>query len=226
MSIEQRTQRAGEDVRQQLDDWAEEQGGWQIGHKPKNDADWLLELRLSVERLGVMQEPTFLMGRPPETPDDWQREIQLRDFELRLRDIERKWQNDLDERNFRTQLEYKAAEQAARGDNVRSYVLLAVVAAVVGTPIIAMLAGLDAEAFGQFLAPVTGIAGTVIGYWFGQRGGQTTVLTPPQGQTPGSQSGSVPLPSSSTMPISPAERSETATTKPSGEGEGKPVPPR
>jgi hypothetical protein len=51
--------------------------------------------------------------------------------------------------------------------NARSYVLFAVVAALVLMPIIAMLLKLDPTTFGTYLAPITGIAGTIVGYWFG-----------------------------------------------------------
>lgn len=45
--------------------------------------------------------------------------------------------------------------------------LLLVVLAVVAMPVIAILIGLSPEDFGAYIAPVTGIAGTVVGYWFG-----------------------------------------------------------
>jgi hypothetical protein len=35
-------------------------------------------------------------------------------------------------------------------------------------PIIAILIDLNPTDFGTYIAPVTGIAGTVVGYWFGQ----------------------------------------------------------
>jgi hypothetical protein len=34
-------------------------------------------------------------------------------------------------------------------------------------PIIAMALRLDPTTFGSYLAPVTAIAGTIVGYWFG-----------------------------------------------------------
>jgi hypothetical protein len=56
---------------------------------------------------------------------------------------------------------------AVRAYNTRSIVLLLVVLAVVAMPIIAILLKLAPADFGTFIAPVTGIAGTVVGYWFG-----------------------------------------------------------
>jgi hypothetical protein len=40
----------------------------------------------------------------------------------------------------------------------------------VGMPVIAMVTKLDPQTFGSYIAPVTGIAGTVVGYWFGTLG--------------------------------------------------------
>lgn len=62
-----------------------------------------------------------------------------------------------------------AREQAARADNVRSTVLFAVILVIVASPIIGMLMGIDPQAFSAYMAPVTGLAGTIVGYWFGQR---------------------------------------------------------
>jgi hypothetical protein len=56
---------------------------------------------------------------------------------------------------------------ARRAYNTRSIVLLLVVLAIVSMPIIGILAHLNPQSFGTFIAPVTGIAGTVVGYWFG-----------------------------------------------------------
>jgi hypothetical protein len=69
------------------------------------------------------------------------------------------------------------SDEAHRAINIRGYVLVGVVAAVVSMPLIAMLLRLDPDTFGAFIAPVTGIAGTVVGYWFGTVGqvpGQST----------------------------------------------------
>jgi hypothetical protein len=61
-----------------------------------------------------------------------------------------------------------AVDQADRSNfNARSITLYLVVLAVVAMPAIAMIIKLSPEAFGSYIAPVTGIAGTVVGYWFG-----------------------------------------------------------
>jgi hypothetical protein len=56
---------------------------------------------------------------------------------------------------------------ARRAYNTRSIVLLLVVLAIVLMPIIGIIGHLNPQSFGTFIAPVTGIAGTVVGYWFG-----------------------------------------------------------
>ena len=75
--------------------------------------------------------------------------------------------------------ESAVSAEARRAITVRGYVLLGVVAAVVAMPLIGMLLKLNPQTFGAFIAPVTGIAGTVVGYWFGTVGQGTT---PPEGQ--------------------------------------------
>jgi hypothetical protein len=61
---------------------------------------------------------------------------------------------------------------AARAYQTRSIVLFLVVLAVVAMPLIAILLHLPPADFGTYIAPVTGIAGTVVGYWFGERSQQ------------------------------------------------------
>lgn len=67
--------------------------------------------------------------------------------------------------------------ETARQTFIRSIVLLLVVLAVVMMPIIAILTELDPDSFGTYIAPITGIAGTVVGFWFGtieRKSSQTT----------------------------------------------------
>jgi lipopolysaccharide export LptBFGC system permease protein LptF len=66
--------------------------------------------------------------------------------------------------------ENAVSAEARRAVAVRGYALFGVVAAVVAMPLLAMALGLDPQAFGSYMAPVTGIAGTVVGYWFGAVG--------------------------------------------------------
>src|ERR671910_3553506 len=56
---------------------------------------------------------------------------------------------------------------AIRSYRARSIVLLLVVLSVVAMPIIAMVSNINPETFAAYIAPVTAITGTVIGYWFG-----------------------------------------------------------
>jgi len=61
------------------------------------------------------------------------------------------------------------AKKESMGDRIRSGVLYLLVAALVLMPLLAMsVFRVPADQFSQFIAPVTGIAGTVIGYWFGR----------------------------------------------------------
>jgi hypothetical protein len=53
---------------------------------------------------------------------------------------------------------------------VRSVILVMVVAVVAAMSIIALVLQLDPHVFTTYLAPIVGIAGTVIGYWFGSAG--------------------------------------------------------
>lgn len=57
---------------------------------------------------------------------------------------------------------------AILGEVVRSIVLILVVLAILITPLIGILQGIPTEEFASYIAPVTGLAGTVVGYWFGQ----------------------------------------------------------
>jgi hypothetical protein len=71
---------------------------------------------------------------------------------------------ELERVNLEARLQYS-------NDRTRGIVLYLVVAALVLMPIFAMSNwGVSAEQFAQYIAPVTGIAGTILGYWFGQGG--------------------------------------------------------
>jgi hypothetical protein len=62
----------------------------------------------------------------------------------------------------------EAVDRADRSSfNARSITLYLVVLAVVAMPFVAMIIHLSPQAFGSYIAPITAIAGTVVGYWFG-----------------------------------------------------------
>jgi hypothetical protein len=63
------------------------------------------------------------------------------------------------------------SEEARSRVNARTITLLFVIAAVVAMPILAIWLNIDPERFGSYIAPVTAIAGTVVGYWFSSAGG-------------------------------------------------------
>jgi lipopolysaccharide export LptBFGC system permease protein LptF len=96
--------------------------------------------------------------------------------ERRRQQAEDKFKAALDEhinRAYQLGSANAVSREALRAVSVRSYVLLGVVAAVVAMPLIAMFFKLDPQAFGAYIAPVTGITGTIVGYWFGTVGQAT-----------------------------------------------------
>ncbi|MGB9474037.1 MAG: hypothetical protein WCE87_03090, partial [Candidatus Udaeobacter sp.] len=54
-------------------------------------------------------------------------------------------------------------------DMMRSIVLALVVVAAVVAPIVAISHKMDPAVFVQYITPITGITGTVLGYWFGRQ---------------------------------------------------------
>jgi uncharacterized BrkB/YihY/UPF0761 family membrane protein len=88
------------------------------------------------------------------------------------------WENRVREKEYELQQlrdRFDAAEAKRRSqresftDKIRSIVLLLVVFALVATPLgIVLRSNITPSDFAQYMAPVTGIAGTIIGYWFGK----------------------------------------------------------
>jgi hypothetical protein len=73
------------------------------------------------------------------------------------------------EEKLRSEVDSLNARLRYTNDRVRSIILYLVVLALVTTPLVAMgLFHTTAEEFSQYIAPITGIAGTVLGYWFGR----------------------------------------------------------
>ena len=60
--------------------------------------------------------------------------------------------------------EVRRKVQESRG---RGFVIILVVVTLIAAPLVAMLVHASPTDFSALMAPVTGIAGTVIGYWFG-----------------------------------------------------------
>ncbi|MEV8104749.1 hypothetical protein [Streptomyces sp. NPDC088135] len=175
---------------------------WQMGRMPETEQDWLTEYRLMVksdvsstrlwsaqrkenerlaqqvadlteekQRIAAQQrQPTFHLGKRPETPEEI-------DAEVRLREIERHWEVELADRRHRAELSFEQSGLVRRAEGVRGWALVAVVFAIIASPWVAMVAGIAAKDFSLYVTPVTGIAGAIIGYWFGQ--GQQNELRPP-----------------------------------------------
>lgn len=110
------------------------------------------------------------------------------EFELKRRELEQKAdiakadqerqasiaRADQEHREMMFNLDLKRAEFEARikytDNRTRGIVLYLVVAALVLMPVYAMsTAGVSPQEFAQYIAPITGIAGTVLGYWFGRQ---------------------------------------------------------
>jgi hypothetical protein len=57
----------------------------------------------------------------------------------------------------------------ARSEALRGIILFLVVLTTVVAAFWAMINETDTKDFAEYMAPVTGLAGTIVGYWFGQR---------------------------------------------------------
>jgi hypothetical protein len=57
----------------------------------------------------------------------------------------------------------------ARSEALRGIILFLVVLTTVVAAFWAMINETDTKDFAAYMAPVTGLAGTIVGYWFGQR---------------------------------------------------------
>jgi hypothetical protein len=155
------------------------------------EARALAELALPIITRPPREEAAF----PPEfenkqEEEKWYADQQAKrekweaDSKLRQEEATTRFQRELDERlaeAYEAGAQRAVSAEARRAVAVRGYVLLGVVAAVVSMPLIGMLLKLDPDTFGAFIAPVTGIAGTIVGYWFGTVGqvpGQGTTQPP------------------------------------------------
>lgn len=74
------------------------------------------------------------------------------------------------EAEARYQAQMQRLRMLSRADLFRAIALITVIVAIVATPIYAMTVKVTSQAFAAYIAPVTGIAGAVIGYWFGATG--------------------------------------------------------
>jgi hypothetical protein len=100
-------------------------------------------------------------GERPSNDREWQ-------LEYTFRQLDNERLSNQAALELKYQLMYSSMTQAARGTWVRSLVLVAIVVAIIAMPIVGIIAGIPAQTFSQFIAPITGIGGTVLGYWFGQ----------------------------------------------------------
>jgi len=108
-----------------------------------------------------ISQPPFHLGKRPETPGEV-------DAEVRLREIERRWEVELEDRKHRADLAFEQSGLIRRAEGIRGWALVAVVFSIIASPWVAMICGVAAKDFSLYVTPVTGIAGAIIGYWFGQ----------------------------------------------------------
>ncbi|NUR03912.1 MAG: hypothetical protein HOY79_47605 [Streptomyces sp.] len=166
---------------------------WKMGRMPVSEQDWITEYRLlqksdqislslwrdrrdEVDELtrqvadlteenrqlaAERKKPAFHLGKRPETPEEIEAEV-------RLREIERRWEVELADRKHRADLAFEQSGLVRRAEGVRGWALVAVVFAIIASPWVAMIADVAARDFSLYVTPVTGIAGAIIGYWFGQ----------------------------------------------------------
>jgi hypothetical protein len=127
----------------------------------------------------AMQAGSVNVVAPPSEREESPQEIQkrIRETDRRKDEALQTFKRTLLDREVDAYL--KGADtaidrEAKRAYNIRSIVLLLVVLAVVLMPVVAIIAGLSTQDFGSYIAPITAIAGTVVGHWFGERGRTTT----------------------------------------------------
>jgi hypothetical protein len=142
-------------------------GQWRIGRQPRDSQDWALETRLRLAQAPAAagttpQDSEWATGRRPETEREWQ-------LEYSFRELENVRKNEQAQRQVQYEASVEAARESLRSTSVRSWVLLAIVASIIVMPAVAMATGVAAQSFSEYIAPVTGIAGTVLGYWFSQQ---------------------------------------------------------
>jgi hypothetical protein len=137
---------------------------WRRGRAPTTFQEMCHEFDLierEYEEKLAVKPPVFMIGHEPNDQGETDRE-------LRLRESERRLTLEAEDRRRVADHDYELALAARRGTRVRAWALMLVVLAVVATPIFAILLEVPANDFSQYIAPVTAIAGAVIGYWFGQ----------------------------------------------------------
>ena len=146
-----------------------------------SQALWLSEIELKglselgaatlARRYGSLAEPYSPNATPEEIAE---RQARQEEEDQKLREAAsraaERFAQELDDRLGRAYTEgwQRAEAESGRRDALfRGYVLYVVVAAVVLLPFVAIILQLKPETFGSYVAPVTGIAGTIVGYWFG-----------------------------------------------------------
>lgn len=149
---------------------------------------------------------SWAIGHEPQTPEEWKYEVQLLTLQAEIKSREDTQKAEVDQlvraeghreeqlagvEKERTDVISKHLRRLWVADLVRSIVLVLVVAAIVAMSFWAIIYSFSlpptastpratardlAQYFAQFMVPITGIAGAIIGYWFGSRSDSNTQI--------------------------------------------------
>jgi hypothetical protein len=154
----------------------EHPGGSVEEQQVKRDQRWMVEASKRAIRVTDIEALTLAAKADPIL---WPSAEHMSSQELRQwyecetarqREALHKFRDDLRDREreaFRKGAASAYDRKAFFASEIRSFVLLLVVLAVLAMPLVAIWKDLPPEKFGTLIAPVTALAGTVVGYWFG-----------------------------------------------------------
>jgi hypothetical protein len=113
----------------------------------------------------MLDASAYVLPEQPKVEDyDNQKTLNLA-MQTYHRDVQREWSNLLRD----AQRESRRPFSIARfNSQIRAFALIIIILAIVVMPILALLKGISTITFSQYIAPLTGIGGVIIGYWFGQ----------------------------------------------------------
>jgi hypothetical protein len=130
------------------------------------------EARLELEKQMLEQEATNAQARFELEKEMLEQKAEAERNEFELANEKAKSEEGLkkDLAALERDREQLDARLRYTNDRVRGIVLYLVVLALVVMPLVAMgWFNINAQEFAQYVAPITGIAGTVLGYWFGRK---------------------------------------------------------
>lgn len=183
-----------------VSDWMSRGAGYYAIRKvPRNTDDWYAEVQLLNTAWYNERSSKFKIGHQPENAQELENEIGLSENERKWKATEKesdnKWDAERAERTQRLSVEAERSRVEAGAETVRGWVVIGIVVALITSPIMAMILSVSPQDYGQLIAPVTGIAGTVIGYWFGNRNQSPTQVFLPSAPRGGAGEAIASLPS-------------------------------